>query len=235
MKADCALLYAKEVPASGMITPEEEEIRHLKALRIREGETVYVTNGRGTLYSCSASIWKKDVQLTVTKSDFIAPRKPSLTIAIAPTKNTDRLEWFVEKSVEIGIEQIYLIECENSERPRMKTERLERIAVSAMKQSEKCYLPMIHPLLTFSDWMSIQIQGQKMIAHCHPENKEPMKDVLKSGTNAVICIGPEGDFSPKEISLAQTREFIPVSLGNSRLRTETAGVVAVHTFELFHF
>jgi 16S rRNA (uracil1498-N3)-methyltransferase len=155
-------------------------------------------------------------------------------VAIAPTKNMERIEWFLEKATEIGIDHINPLLCCFSERKEIKGERLEKVMVSAMKQSLKAYLPQLDPLTRFSDFISQPFEGQKFIAHCDEQHRDVLKQLILPNQQYLILIGPEGDFSPEEISLAIQAGFHPVSLGDSRLRTETAGLVACHTFNLMN-
>jgi 16S rRNA (uracil1498-N3)-methyltransferase len=227
------MLFHSENPQDNTIIPNEEEQRHIRALRIENGDRILVSNGRGTLYLCEAIVLKKETHFTILESTFHEPREAYLEIAIAPTKNNDRLEWFVEKAVELGIEKIYLIKCDHSERPIIKTERLYRVAIAALKQSRKAYLPEITELISFKEVIDISKAQIKCIAHCNDNlPKQLLKNTLRKGQSALICIGPEGDFSEKEVQLASQNDYLGVSLGESRLRTETAGIAAVHTFEL---
>ena len=146
----------------------------------------------------------------------------------------DRIEWFLEKTTEIGINRVTPLLCRFSERKEVKLDRLEKVMISAMKQSLKAYLPQLDELTKFSDFIHQPFDGQKFIAHCEEQHRELLKNTVKTGENYLILIGPEGDFSPEEIELAINAGFLPVSLGNSRLRTETAGVVACHTFNLLN-
>jgi 16S rRNA (uracil1498-N3)-methyltransferase len=227
------MIFHPENPQGNTIIPNDEEQRHLRALRMEEGTQILVSNGSGTIFLCEAIIQKKETHLNVLSSTFHEQRQAFLEIAIAPTKNNDRLEWFVEKAVEIGIEKIYLIKCDHSERPIIKTERLYRVAIAALKQSRKAYLPEITELVSFDDVIKSSKAEIKCIAHCDDSiEKSLLKNTLVKNQSTLICIGPEGDFSSKEIVSASQANFIGVSLGNSRLRTETAGLAAVHTFEL---
>ena len=153
-------------------------------------------------------------------------------IAIAPTKSIERIEWFLEKATEIGISRVTPLLCRYSERKEIKADRLEKVMVSAMKQSLKAYLPQLDPLTKFSDFISQPFDGQKFIAHCDEQHRDLLKKMVVPNQNYLILIGPEGDFSSEEIEMAIQEGFKPVSLGDSRLRTETAGVVACHTFNL---
>jgi 16S rRNA (uracil1498-N3)-methyltransferase len=159
-------------------------------------------------------------------------RNYHLTIAIAPTKNIDRFEWFTEKAAEIGIDKIIPVICRHSERKEIKTERLEKILISAMKQSGQKYLPELTGQQSFKELVSRPFPGEKLIAHCEPGIKKLLKDSIIPGKDILLLIGPEGDFDPSEINMAIEKGFIPVSLGDSRLRTETAGIVACHTVYL---
>lgn len=218
-----------------MVEVEETEARHIaKVLRHRSGDIIHLTDGRGNLYRAELNIVKNSVQLLVQEKIRSGADSHLLEIAVAPTKNNERLEWFVEKAVEIGVGKISLIHCEHSERSRAKVERLEKLAISAMKQSLKLHLPAIGELVDFEKWLESASAEIKCIAHCYEGEKRFLKNVLKPGKTACIAIGPEGDFSKEEIKLALTHGFVPVSLGNSRLRTETAALAAVHTFEIIN-
>ncbi len=215
----------------------EEESRHCsRVLRLSEGDKINLIDGKGSF--CEAIIKKADSKICAYEiinriSDY-GKRNFSLSIAIAPTKNNERFEWFLEKSTEIGIDQIFPIICRYSERKELKTDRMEKIIISAVKQSQKAFLPILKPVINFQDLVKMPFTGDKFIAHCYEEAKQPLKNVLGIGVNSLICIGPEGDFSPTEIDTALNQGFLPISLGNSRLRTETAGLVACHTVNLLN-
>ena len=153
-------------------------------------------------------------------------------IAVAPTKNMDRIEWFAEKATEIGLDAITFVNCRFSERKVVKCDRVERIVVSAMKQSLKYSKPVVGEMIDFKKFISEERAGEKYIAHCYEGEKQLLKDLHEPGKDATILIGPEGDFSPEEVKMAMDAGFKPVSLGNSRLRTETAALVACHTLML---
>lgn len=213
------------------------ESRHIvKVLRKSEGDILYITNGNGQLFTAEI-ILANDKKCNVTIVETIQKLKPwnyYLHIAIAPTKNNDRLEWFLEKATEIGIDEITPIICKHSERKVVKEERLEKVLVSAMKQSLKFQLPKLNPTTSFVDFIGQELDGDLFIAHCEETNKKSFKKELNSKQKITILIGPEGDFSTKEIELAIHKQFIPVTLGESRLRTETAGVVAVQSVSFFN-
>ncbi|MDD7722444.1 MAG: RsmE family RNA methyltransferase, partial [bacterium] len=173
---------------------------------------------------------------TLLKSWQPAPLWSSyLHIAVAPTKNMDRMEWFAEKATEIGIDEINCLNCRFSERKEVKPQRLEKILVSAMKQSQKATLPLLHGMTDFRTFVKQPFEGQKFIAHCEAGEKPLLSKVYHPGERVLILIGPEGDFSPEEIALAQEQGFQPISLGPSRLRTETAALAACHTIRLLTY
>jgi 16S rRNA (uracil1498-N3)-methyltransferase len=155
-------------------------------------------------------------------------------IAIAPTKNIERMEWFLEKATEIGVTRVTPLLCRYSERKEIKHDRLEKVMVSAMKQSLKAYLPKLDELTKFNELINQPFSGQKFIAHCDDQHRDLLRNLVEPNRDYLILIGPEGDFSSEEIEMAMQAGFLPVSLGNSRLRTETAGVVACHTFNLLN-
>ena len=225
--------YHPGAPVNGIIIPDEDEQRHMRALRLESNDTVACFDGSGTLYTCTVEVLKKSTQLIVVSQETIAPRKPTLEIAIAPTKNMDRLEWFIEKAVEIGIDKISLIKCDHSERPIIKLDRLMRVAIAAAKQSRKAHLPEITELINYDEWLKNAAADVKSIAHCADDSSKILfQKAFTPHQNCIIAIGPEGDFSTREIELSKNAGFVAVSLGNARLRTETAGIAAVHTFEI---
>jgi len=216
---------------------DKTESRHIvRVLRKKMSDKLFITNGKGLLFNSEISI-ANDKKCLVNILSVEEKQKPwnyYLHIAIAPTKNTDRFEWFLEKATEIGIDEITPLVCEHSERRVLKTERLEKIIESAMKQSLKFHLPKLNPLIKFSDFINQDFKGNLFIAHCEETDKKTFKSVLKSGQQDTILIGPEGDFSTSEIDKAFQRNFIPISLGESRLRTETAGIVAAQTISIIN-
>lgn len=210
---------------------DKEESKHIiKVLRKKEGDILFVTNGLGYLFLTEITI-ASDTKCTVKINSFEKQQASGfhLHLAVAPTKMNDRYEWFLEKATEIGIQEITPIICEHSERKIIKTDRFQKILESAMKQSLHYYLPKLNEPITFKDFVKKKPNGQKFIAHCEETDKKSLKNELKSNEDVTILIGPEGDFSVKEIQLALEHNYIPVSLGNTRLRTETAAVVACHS------
>ena len=211
---------------------DKEESKHIvKVLRKNEGDILHVTNGLGTLFTTEivhASPSKCEVNV-ISKITEQA-RAFGLHLAVAPTKLMDRYEWFLEKAVEIGVQTITPLICEHSERTVVKMDRIEKIVLGAMKQSNQLFLPKINEVQNFRTFIKNQTETQKLIAHCEETKKTSLKEILKPQQNTIILIGPEGDFSTKEIELAIQNGFQPVSLGNTRLRTETAAIVACHSF-----
>lgn len=231
------LFYQPDIVQDALqIVFDTEESRHLaKVLRKKPGDTIWVTNGKGSLFTCEVDIISsKTISAKVLKHHLENPEPYRLHLAVAPTKSTDRLEWFVEKATEIGIHRITLINCDHSERTALKTERLEKIAEAAMKQSLRCFLPRIDKLVSFKDFIAETTTADKFVAHCVDSEKKLLKNLLLPQRNVLILIGPEGDFSEKEINMALASGFEPVSLGEKRLRTETAAVVACHTVALIN-
>jgi 16S rRNA (uracil1498-N3)-methyltransferase len=210
---------------------DKEESKHIiKVLRKKENDTLLVTNGLGFLFTTQITI-ASDNKCTVRIVSFIKQEAPKfrLHLAVAPTKMNERYEWFLEKATEIGIQEITPVICEHSERKIIKTDRFQKILESAMKQSLHFYLPKLNEPIAFKEFIKIQKQGQLFIAHCEETDKRSLKQELKPNEDVTILIGPEGDFSVKEIQQAIDGKFIPVSLGTTRLRTETAAIVACHS------
>ena len=213
------------------ITFPKEESKHIvKVLRKNIGDTVHITNGQGWLVAAEISVPNIDKCTAKIVSKTHQPKHHyNLHLAVAPTKMNDRYEWFLEKATEIGIDTITPIICDHSERKVIKIERFERILQSAMKQSLNCYLPKLNEAISFKDFINKDFSGDLFIAHCEETDRKSLKKQLKKNTNVTILIGPEGDFSVKEIEQALQNKFIPVTLGETRLRTETAAIVACHS------
>ena len=226
------LFYSPTITeATEIFSFDKEESKHIiKVLRKKDTDILHVTNGLGYLFTTEITL-ASDSKCTVKIISFEkAPlSKFRLHLAVAPTKMNDRFEWFLEKATEIGIHEITPIICDHSERKVINIERFDKILLAAMKQSNEVYLPKLNNAVTFKEFINLKQEGLKMIAHCEETNKKSLKSVLKRNQELTIIIGPEGDFSEKEIALALTNEFIPVSLGNTRLRTETAAIVACHS------
>jgi RNA methyltransferase, RsmE family len=236
--------------------PEEEAAHALRVLRLGVGEKVQLTDGVGHFYEAViADVSGKRCRVDILSQTTPAPSwQGHLHLAVAPTKNMDRMEWLAEKATEIGFDELSLLDCRFSERRVVKTERLDKILVAAMKQSLKATKPVLHEMMPFDKFVRQSFKGQKFIAHCYSE-EEVEKDVSGEGLgqsygtsafrlslldalnpdeDALVLIGPEGDFSVEEVRLALSLGFQSVSLSASRLRTETAALVAVHLMNLTH-
>jgi len=215
-------------------TLSEDESKHcVRVLRLAEGDTIEVIDGAGMLYTCYITIaHPKRCAIAISNSQHIPNHwRHRIVVGIAPTKHLDRMEWMVEKCVEIGIDRIIPLRCHNSERTVLKTERLQSIMIAAMKQSLKTTLPQLDELTTLDKLLSESIAGDRFIAYCDAElPRDQRLDFCKCyrpNTDTLVLIGPEGDFSPDEVTEALRRGFTPVTLGDSRLRTETAAIMAV--------
>ncbi len=206
----------------------EDTSKHCaQVLRMKEGAIIALTNGKGIHYNATiVSPNKKQTVVSLANKLFSEQIMPINSIAISFVKNPSRMEWFLEKATEIGIANIYPLITERTEKSNFKIDRWESILVSAMLQSKQVWKPILHNPLIFTDFINKNFEGIKMIAHCENDNKSIIQSMDKNN-NQLILIGPEGDFTLKEIELAVSNNFIPVSLGNTRLRTETAGIVAV--------
>ena len=231
------LFYCKDITPNSYCTLDAEESRHaVRVLRLREGDDINVTDGRGNLYHCKIVDANDRTCVTeVTEQEFsILNSQFSIHLAVAPTKNPARMEWLVEKAVEMGVGEITLLQCDHSERSFLKTDRLEKLAISAMKQSLHLTLPRINPAVPLRDLLTTTnypLPTQRFIAHCDPDKpRTSLHEALLPGRDTVVLIGPEGDFSAEEIALALDSGFQPVSFGTARLRTETAALYAVAAF-----
>jgi len=228
-------------PGSTEITLDEDNSRHIvQVLRMRPGAALQLTDGKGTLLTAVIlDDHKKKCRVQVQTADTQPPRERPVSLAISLLKNAARFEWFLEKATEIGVREIIPLLCEHTERQQVRQDRLQNILVSAMLQSQQSWLPILHLPTPLGQLITGADHDQRFIAHCleAPRPTSSLPDALRqtlTGTNTssarvssrLILIGPEGDFSPKEVELALEHQFIPVTLGNNRLRTETAGVVA---------
>ena len=223
------LFYAPDITTPLYTLPEEESGHCVRVLRLKEGDSLHITDGRGTLYRAVVEeSHPKHCTIRIVEEHPEWEKRPyRLTVAVAPTKNIDRIEWFVEKATECGIDRIVPILCDHSERKVVKQERLEKIAASAMKQSLKAYLPQIDPLTPIKESLAEPFEGVKLIAHCEEDMERIfLGDVVSKGDDVLVLIGPEGDFSVAEIEAARKAGFREITLGNARLRTETAALAA---------
>ena len=250
------LFYTPNI-ATSLELPEEEAAHALRVLRLSTGDRVMLTDGAGRFFSaevtdCTGKRCFVHILDTLTPAPLWHGH---LHLALAPTKNMDRLEWLVEKATEIGLDELSLLDCRYSERHVVKTERLDKILVSAMKQSLKAVKPILHGMMSFEQFVQQPFSCQCFIAHCYSEEevaaggedeanrslsycatpfRQPLREALDPDADVLVLIGPEGDFSLEEVRMALALGYQSVSLGNSRLRTETAALVAVHLMNLTH-
>jgi len=227
-----AIFYTPDILLNPYLS-EEESVHCARVLRLGDGAEVELIDGKGNFYKArikQAHPKHCQVEILETIPDKAAPCYAH--IAVAPTKNFDRIEWFVEKATEVGIGGFAFINSRYSERKNLKLERIEKIVISAMKQSMKALRPAIQDLTDFKKFVTQSFEGQKYICHCNPGKKPLLNTVCEPGTSVLVLIGPEGDFSPEEVALALENGFQPVSLGDTRLRTETAAFVAAHIVQL---
>ena len=214
-----------------LYTLEEEESKHcIRVLRLKQGDKLHLTDGKGNLYLCRiVDPHHKHCSVEVVETYSEYEKMPyTLTMAVAPTKNIDRYEWFLEKATEVGVTRFIPIECAHSERRTIKHDREFKVITSAVKQSLKAYHPQLDDMTPLKEVITMPFEGQKFIAHCDSTFPERpyLPRIIKKNENILILIGPEGDFSPEEIKFALANGFQPISLGHQRLRTETAAVVA---------
>ena len=224
------LFYAPEISLPRYTLPEEESKHCVRVLRMTVGDELHLTDGKGDMYRCkvvSDNVKRCEVEVVETWPEY-ERMSYGLTMCVAPTKNIDRFEWFLEKATEIGISEVYPLECDHSERRQIKLEREEKVITAAVKQSLKAYHPVLHDLTSVRDIIAMDFEGEKYIAHCDSSFGERpyLGNLVKKGANTLILIGPEGDFSKEEINFALQNGFKAISLGRERLRTETAAVVA---------
>ncbi len=216
---------------TSLFTFDREESKHItKVLRKKEGDVIHLTNGKGMIFKAEIMIAEiKKCSVKILSTILQEPPKYRLHMVVAPTKMNERYEWFLEKATEIGVHEITPVICEHSERKEIKTARFERIIQAAMKQSLNCYLPKLNAPISFKEFIHKKHSSQLFIAHCETTKRNTLKEILKPEENATILIGPEGDFSTNEIDLAKKNEFLPLTLGETRLRTETAAIIACHS------
>lgn len=224
------IFYTPDIQQRNELPPDEAK-HCLRVLRLTSGDEITLTDGKGNFYKAEIEgETPKACSVIIKETRWQEPLwNGHLHVAVAPTKNMDRNEWFAEKATEIGFDELTFLDCRYSERRVIKTDRIEKIMVSAIKQSLKARLPKINGMTLFKSFIQ-QVQGeQKFIAHCYEGDKPLLKDAIEPGKDAVILIGPEGDFSEDEVKQAMEKGFVPISLGKSRLRTETAALVACMT------
>ena len=224
------LFYAPDITLPRYTLNEEESKHCIRVLRMRLDDELHITDGKGNLYRCKVvddNVKRCTVEVVHTTQKY-EPHPNKLTMAVAPTKNIDRFEWFLEKATEVGIYEVFPLECDHSERRQIKIDREEKVITSAVKQSLKAYHPTLHPMTSFKEVVTMPFEGDKFIAHCNDTlgEREYLGKLVKKEGNTLILIGPEGDFSQEEITFALDNGFKAISLGKERLRTETAALVA---------
>ena len=232
------LFYAPELDCSRDYSLSREEAQHcVRVLRMKEGDRVLLTDGKGGLYQAEivqavaqTYVCRVEKQLEDTQK-----RDYHIHIALAPTKNNARTEWFVEKAVEMGIDEVSLFESRYSERTNVKTERLEKVVISALKQSFKANITTINPIVDFKTLVDGAKEQYKFIATCEGDQRAKLKDCYRQGGDVIVLIGPEGDFSENEVAYAEERGFRPITLGEARLRTETAALYALQGIHFINF
>jgi 16S rRNA (uracil1498-N3)-methyltransferase len=232
------VFYSPDISGENYILDKNESKHIVRVLRMKAGTVVNLIDGRGNLYE--GIISDPDpagciINIVSVSHDF-EKRNYRLHIAISPLKNPERFEWFIEKAVEIGIDEITPLICKNTEKPGIKTERIRNLIISAMKQSLKVQETQLNKVKSFGEFILENHPGKKMIAHCHADLKRSsISEVYSRGENVVIMIGPEGDFSKKEVEETMSKKFTQIHLGTSRLRTETAGIAACHSIYFMNY
>ncbi|MEN9570256.1 MAG: hypothetical protein RL172_1487 [Bacteroidota bacterium] len=228
--------YTDVITSAGMLVLEEDTSKHIvQVLRMQNGEQLTLTNGKGDLFTAQITDNnRKRCAVTIVATHTQPPPAPKLSVAVSLLKNASRFEWFLEKATEIGINDIIPLICSRTEKQQFKYDRMNSILISAMLQSQQVWLPTLHQPIKFASFINNYTGQDKYIAHCEAEgNKLQLaKQVNASANNKLILIGPEGDFSKEEISLALQNNYTPVALGNTRLRTETAAMVAAALLRL---
>jgi len=230
------IFYTPNIINEIYVLAEEESKHAVRVLRLKNNDIIYLIDGRGGFYTAKiidAAAKKCIVEVIDTKTE-VGKKDFYLHIAIAPTKNIERIEWCLEKLTEVGIDEISTLKCHHSERTIVKNERLEKIIITAIKQSIKAYCPKLNEIKNFKEFVQQRFIGRKFIAHCGDGMKQNLKDIYKKTESALILIGPEGDFSAEEIMFAIKNNFEPINLGNSRLRTETAAIIACHSIHFLN-
>lgn len=231
------LFFLKDITSKKFLLPEQEAKHCVKVLRLRQQDTIWLTNGDGIMYEARINnISGREVAVEIQKEyKEYEKRDYCLHIAIAPPKNIDRFEWFVEKATEIGIDEITPIITERSERKNIRYDRVEKVIIAAMKQSLKAYKPRLNQMIKFGDFLeNFNFTSERYIATCLDKPKENLEEIYRGGKNISVLIGPEGDFSAEELELAVQKGFRAISLGESRLRTETAGIVSCYAVHLLN-
>ena len=229
------IFYSPDIAACPELS-EEDSGHAVRVLRHQEGDAITVVDGAGSFYDCQiTAAHPKHCALQIRSVEAENHWLYGVHLAVAPTKNLDRMEWFIEKATEMGLDRFTPLKCRFSERKELKTERIRKIAVSAMKQSLKATLPQIDEMTDIKAFLSEPFDGQKFIAHCMKDSERKLlSHEIFPGSTVRVLIGPEGDFSEEEVRLAIEHGYVPVSLGEQRLRTETAALASVHTIHVIN-
>lgn len=227
------LFYQPDIPA-GTLHLDDEESRHaVKVMRLKSGDSIQLTDGKGSFYTANITeAHHKKCAFEIINKEDVKPYSTFRHLAIAPTKNLDRTEWFVEKAVELGVDRISFLLGDHSERKVLKLDRIVKKAIGAMKQSGQAFMPQLDELTSIKNFINEATADHKFIAYVDFENEALLKDKLVNSASNLVMIGPEGDFSEREVEMAVAAGFAKVSLGANRLRTETAGMAAVHLMNL---
>ena len=214
--------------------PQEEAAHATRVLRLKEGDSIFLIDGEGGIHQAVVTIaTNKQCQYKITNTTTLPQSENRIHIAIAPTKMMERMEWMAEKATEIGIDEISFLEGQFSERRKMRVDRIEKTVISAMKQSRKAWMPAINDMISVKQFIDTPREGRKFICHCHEEiPRIPLQQKIEEGQSFTVLIGPEGDFSIEEVEYALKHGYESVSLGDFRLRTETAALVALMTIRL---
>lgn len=223
-----SFFFEENLPDTSRFVLSEESSKHIaQVLRMKENDEIQLTNGAGKILSAQILVAdKKKTEVKILGETLVAPALSQITIAISLIKNSNRFEWFIEKATEIGVSTIIPIISKRTERINFRDERMRSIAISAMLQSGQAWLPQISSPVNLNEILTIKDYKQKFIAHCIKEEKKNLKDIIENNGSKIILIGPEGDFTEEEIRNAMQQNFVPVTLGDNRLRTETAAIVA---------
>jgi len=230
------IFYTPDIQGFRYMLNEEESAHAARVLRLKAGDEITLVDGQGGRYRAQIDVvsHKQCEVVVLERQTEYGKRLYWIHIGIAPTKNIDRFEWFVEKATETGIDEITPLLCERSERKHVNIERLQRIMIAAMKQSQKAYLPQLNEMTTLGKWLETQNSGHCYIAHCNNGDRQSLKTAYQPAQDVTIAIGPEGDFSVQEVAQALACGFKGISLGSSRLRTETAGVAACYSINFMN-
>jgi 16S rRNA (uracil1498-N3)-methyltransferase len=223
-----SFFFEENLPDNNQFILSEDTSRHItQVLRMKNGDNISITNGNGKILSAEIiHTDKKKTEIKVLSEQLISPTEPNIAIAISLIKNNNRFEWFIEKATEIGVSAIIPIICKRTEKNHFREDRIKSIAISAMLQSGQAWPPQISSPVRINEIIKDEAYSQKFIAHCMEEEKKDLSDITDKKSSRIILIGPEGDFTKEEVGEAIQQNFVPVTLGETRLRTETAGLVA---------